>query len=558
MKIALVTTPPTVRSGIGDYVRHLLPYLRWYADVDLFVERDHDHPDWGDERGRSIHELDPRQFDHVCFQLGNEVAHGFMTHLVRAIGGVVVQHDWVLYDLACAAWPKLLRGGWPGHLRAWREGGLEQAHTYFRNCVAQRRQRTTPFDFDRVEDLDGAVLAGWWEPEAEGRWTSDRAWLRIPSETVREIEIEGIPAAGVRTRVQPGGETLDGSVRVRTKVARRPILRLESEGAAPSASRRAAGDSRRLGCFVRSVRWRDDDGEHELDLTEAAAFRLQPLELQRDRFELPFNHSIVRFADSFIVHSEYVEHLILEDRNAATPIGLLPHGAGRRWSIGDRRERRRALGLPEAWLDSFLVTSFGGVQAHKRIEPALEALALARRTHDDVRLVLAGSRVARDCDPEGIARRLGVEDAVHFAGFVSEEEGWSWLHAGDIALNLRGPTSGGTSGGIYQALSLGRGVIITDAAEQRELPDTCTVKVPLGDGEVDTLARTFLELRDDEERRARLEAGARVYVNEECHWSRTAEKYFEFFDGFPRPKVTRRKRLALKVALAKIAASSGA
>ena len=38
MRIALITTPPGVRSGIGDYTRHLLPYLRERAEVELFVE----------------------------------------------------------------------------------------------------------------------------------------------------------------------------------------------------------------------------------------------------------------------------------------------------------------------------------------------------------------------------------------------------------------------------------------------------------------------------------------------------------------------------------------
>ena len=33
MRIALITTPPGVRSGIGDYTRHLLPSLRERAEV---------------------------------------------------------------------------------------------------------------------------------------------------------------------------------------------------------------------------------------------------------------------------------------------------------------------------------------------------------------------------------------------------------------------------------------------------------------------------------------------------------------------------------------------
>ena len=191
------------------------------------------------------------------------------------------------------------------------------------------------------------------------------------------------------------------------------------------------------------------------------------------------------------------------------------------------------------------------MQAHKRIDRALDALALARERGSDVRMVLAGSISAEGFDPVAHARRLGLEEAVRFTGFVPEEEGWEWLCAGDIALNLRGPSSGGTSGGIFQAFSVGRPVIASDACEQRELPDSCTIKVPLGEQEVPTLARLLRELAADPERRRRLERAAREFVENECHWSRMAAKYAEYLDRFPKPRASRRKLVSLRLALEK-------
>jgi glycosyltransferase involved in cell wall biosynthesis len=553
VKIALVTTPPNLRSGIGDYTRRLLPYLREHGDIDIYVERDHESPEWGEERASSVHDLDPRRYDQVLFQLGNERHHGFMARMVRAIGGTVVQHDWVLFDLALAAFPGLLRGGAKGHLLALREGGVPQLRSYLGNWRDRRAQRTSPLHPEGVETLEGTILAGWHACGEGGRWTADRASLRIPSDEVREVEIDGRSDDGLRTRVLQGKETLinelDRVRRFNLCDRHRPLLLLDTPGLQPNPERRAAGDSRRLACLVRGVRWRDGSGWHDLDLSAVAARPVLPISLARDRFSLPLNRSIVRFADAFIVHSQYVRERILEDRNAPTPIGVLPHGAERLWSEEDRRERRRALGLTPEWVDSFLITSFGGVQRHKRIDKALEALALARRTHDDIRMVLAGSLNAKDCDPQGIVRRLGLGDAVRFAGFVSEEDGWSWLHAGDLALNLRGPSTGGTSGGILQAFSLSRAVIVSDAAEQRELPDACAIKIPIDTTEVETLARALIELRNDPARREQLETSVRGFVEEECHWKVVAARYAEFLDAFPPPRMTRRKLVALKVGI---------
>jgi glycosyltransferase involved in cell wall biosynthesis len=200
-------------------------------------------------------------------------------------------------------------------------------------------------------------------------------------------------------------------------------------------------------------------------------------------------------------------------------------------------------------VDSCLVVSFGGVQPHKRIERVLRGLARAREQRDDNRLILAGSLHSGDFDPIGMADHLGVRDAVRFTGYLTESDAWNWLHAGDFSINLRGPTTGGTSGGIFQAFSMGRSVIASDAAEQKELPDGCVTRVPVGDGEVEVLAQELVRLRDDPSVRDRLEENVRRFVREECHWRVVAKQYADHLESFPRARASRRKLIALRVAL---------
>ncbi len=553
MKIALVTTPISVHSGIADYTQRLLPYLREHCDVELYVEHGHDDPAWGNERAKSVLDLDPRQHDQVVYQLGNELHHGFMSRMVRAVGGTVVQHDWVLFDMAMGGYPSLMRGGLAGHLAALCQGGVGQMAVYARNWLDRRRQRNQPLHIANAAALDGTILAGWHEPDPAGRWTADAAWFRIPSPSVEAVEVDYTADGTYRVKLVDAATELaqgDGkTLAARIEAGDHPVLAIATSGIRVNREQRRHGDPRRLGTRVDAIRWRDADGEHELDLSVPTACPIRLLHLTRDRFALTFNRSVVRFADAFLVHSEYVRDLIVEDRNARTATAVVHHGAERLWRDDDRHEQRRAFGLDPAWTDSFLVTSFGGVQPHKRIDKALQALVLARRTHDDIRMVLAGSLKNDEFDPLAEIRRLGLEDAVRTTGFVSAEDGWSWLHAGDVALSLRGPSSGGTSGPIFQAFSLGRAVIASDAAEQRELPDSCVVKVPLGDGEVETLAQTLIDLRNDPTRRIELEASAREFVETECHWSVVAKQYAEHLDSFPKPKTTRRKLIALKSTL---------
>ena len=550
MKVALVTTSPSIHSGIGDYTRHLLPYLREHCEVDVYVEPGAAPGELEGGPDATIDTLDPKSCDRLLFQLGNETNHAFMPRVIRALGGTVMLHDWVLFDLACAAYPGLTRGGLKGHALALREGGSAQARVYARNWLDRKRQRETPALSVPDESHAGVILGGWHEPEDDGRWTADVATFRVPGTGVREVEVALHLEEGRSARLVEGGETLasadHGGLSCAPRVADRPVLALHVSGIRVTREQREHGDSRRLGAFVSQIRWRDAGGWHGLDYSEPAAVPTRVVTLSRDRFELPLNRSVVRHADSFLVHSRYVGEHVLEDRNARTPMGMVHHGSERRWSDTDRRAERRSRGLPDAWADGFVVVSFGGVQRHKRIDKLLAAVAVARRERDDIRVVLAGKTHAGEFDAEACARQLGLGDAAKFTGFVErEEDAWAWMRAGDVCVNLRGPTSGGTSGGIFQAFSNGRTVIASDAAEQRELPD-CVLRVPLGEGEVEAIARTLVALRDEPARRDELERKVRTFVDEECHWSVVARRYAEHLEGFPGPRLTRRARVAFR------------
>jgi len=568
LKIALVTTPPSIRSGIGDYTRHLLPYLRESVEVELYVAPGLEREPWPGETPRSALELDPRRVDRVLYQIGNEIHHAYMAPMVRSLGGVVVLHDWVLFDMAQAAHPGLSRGGLKGHALALREGGLAQARIYADNWRDRRRHRLQAEPDPELASLAGPLLAGWHAPEPLGRWTADRAWLRLPERGARRVRVSFSSEPGRTLRVledghelarhactpAAAGAELDAELRANGEA----LVCIETQGIAVSEEQRRHGDVRRLGAFVRSLEWSDGVRWHAIDLKLACAQPPRGVSLNRDRFRLALNRSIVRHADAFLVHSKHVKRLVLEERGSATAVAVVHHGAEARWRDEPREPLRRVLGLPEEWTSSFVVASFGGVQAHKRIDKLLAAVARARQQRGDLRLVLAGSLSGGDFDVRALIASLGLAGAVHVTGYVEEQRAWDWLHACDLAVNLRGPTTGGTSGGVFQALSMGRAVVVTGAAEQSELPDACCPKVPLGGDEVEQLARCFVRLAGDPRERARLEQGARDFVERECHWGRVAREYAAFLEHAPRARTTRTGLARARAQLARYGARSAA
>jgi hypothetical protein len=118
--------------------------------------------------------------------------------------------------------------------------------------------------------LEGVWLYGWHLPETSGRWSADSAGVRIPSDDVEWVRIDLFVEGERVAHVHAGGRDVvrseAGVCELELGRARRPELTIEVTGVTITEEQRARGDVRRMGCFVRSVRYRDSRGEHELDL----------------------------------------------------------------------------------------------------------------------------------------------------------------------------------------------------------------------------------------------------------------------------------------------------
>ena len=214
---------------------------------------------------------------------------------------------------------------------------------------------------------------------------------------------------------------------------------------------------------------------------------------------------LLGLATGLIVHSEYVERRARE-AGYAGPIDRIPHPA---WSLPPV-EPARIEGAP-------LYGCFGNLNESKRIQELLAGFARARARVPSARLLLVGdaSRRLRALDPpDGVIRRERVP----------EDELWSLMSACDAIVSLRSPTMGETSGSAIRALSLGRPLVVSDVGWFAELPDDAAVKVPIGAGEVETIAAA-LEVLADPELRARMSRSARDLVETEHALDRVADAY---------------------------------
>ena len=527
-RIALATTSPRVRSGIGDYARELAAALAEHAEVAVHCAE----PGAGEH---ALDALDPRACDHVWWQLGNERAHAPLCDALERHGGVVTLHDWTLFDLACARRPELARGGAAGLWSAWREGGAADASAYLEHVRERLAWKAQPAAC--AEDAD-RFLDGWHEPERTGRWTGRRARLRLSS--------AGKPGAAARLELAlhlPRGRELrlragdcaslsfvgDGGAQALALEAVLPCtLEFECRGLRPDAEQSRHGDTRELGVHLRSLVVHGATGTRNLDWTAPSRHPLPP-PLAARRFQFALNRRVLAAADACFVHSGELRRRIAQVR-PALPVEVVEHGAAEHEPRCTRVEARLQLGLAA---DAFLVATFGGLQAHKRLSVLVAAAASARRERPALQLLLAGASDA-ELDLQALLTRHAALPWTRLAGHVPPERIETVLRAADVCVQLRGPSTGGTSGGIQRALAARRAVVASDLAEQRELPDACVLKLPQDADEIPRLARWLVELHDDRARLARMERAADEHVRTRAAWRLVAARQLEALQRFPR------------------------
>jgi glycosyltransferase involved in cell wall biosynthesis len=219
-----------------------------------------------------------------------------------------------------------------------------------------------------------------------------------------------------------------------------------------------------------------------------------------DPWRFPLFERLVDRSLAIVVHSEFARARVLESRPLAR-VAVVPHFADveslRPPSRDERLRARHELGLPE---DAIVFGSFGLMTKEKHIDPALAAFAELRRVRPEARLVLVGE-VTRGYDLAAAIRASGAE-GVTVTGRVPLDDMHRWMTAVDVAIALRFPTGGESSGALMRLFALGVPAIVSRVGSYAELPPGSCFPVDVDEAEPRTLAALFETLALDPRLRA--------------------------------------------------------
>jgi glycosyltransferase involved in cell wall biosynthesis len=260
-------------------------------------------------------------------------------------------------------------------------------------------------------------------------------------------------------------------------------------------------------------------------LGERLAHRQIDTGLPLDPWKYPLFERVVDCSLGVLAHNEATRRRVLASR-PDTSIAVVPHHlAIDALPAGGGEAVRSRYDVPE---QAFLVASFGFITPMKRLEVSLRAFAELRRQHPESRFLLAGEASPYNDLDSLLTGELG--QGVTVTGRLDLPDLLAAMKACDVAINLRHPSGGETSGTLIRLLGLGKPVIVTDHGSFAEIPDGCCAKVALDESETALLAEYLRAFASNPELGRRLGDNARRHMRAHHSLEASARGYADFLE----------------------------
>ena len=256
---------------------------------------------------------------------------------------------------------------------------------------------------------------------------------------------------------------------------------------------------------------------------EAMARRCLATGVPLDPWSYPLFERAVDASLGVIVHNRFTRDRVLASR-PLTRMAVVPHHL----SLGDLpetsfEEARAAVGIAPG---DFAVATFGFLTESKRPGVLLSAFARLRKEVPNARLLIVGE-VSPHFD-FGRVFKPGMLEGVTVTGRLELDRFLLYMQACDVAVNLRHPTAGETSGTVIRLLGMGKPLVVNDTGSFAEIPDDCCAKVDLDDTEEDLLLAYLRRLAGDEPLRLRMGENARRHMADHHSLAGSARGYADF------------------------------
>lgn len=297
-----------------------------------------------------------------------------------------------------------------------------------------------------------------------------------------------------------------------------PESRAYAEDPSSEAKRRAAEETHRQ--YLTAIETvHPGEGERLMDAHFNTSGDLLP-------FAFPLFEPAIQGALAVGVHNDFMADAVRAARPGLPCVRLAMPITARATSFETAKALRARLGFAD---DHLIVGCFGLLTREKRVETLARAFARVAEIQPAVRLLLAGP-VADAVWLDNILARTGIAARTVVTGRLESEDFLAAMDIADVVAQLRYPTARETSAALLRVMAQGRPVIVSDLANQSEVPMDAVRRVDPCDEEGDLARAIDGALRNPEAARAMGERAA-LHVLKENSDQRTRESYDQLLNS---------------------------
>jgi glycosyltransferase involved in cell wall biosynthesis len=249
------------------------------------------------------------------------------------------------------------------------------------------------------------------------------------------------------------------------------------------------------------------------------------IEGKKTFFEIDFKYPLItKIVDNclgIIVHSGFAKNVVV-NQTQDVKIRKINQPLTPNKTDTNRSDLREKMGLRD---ETLIISSFGFISAHKRMNTILEVFEKFHEECQDSILLIVGKD---HIDLENMVKNLKIKNSVIHTGFVPFDRLYEYMQISDICINLRYPTAGETSRSVLDLMSMGKPVIVSNVGWFSELPDNCCARADVDSYEKELLLHYLRALAGNEKLRRKMGENAREYVIKTHNPQKIANEYLEF------------------------------
>lgn len=248
---------------------------------------------------------------------------------------------------------------------------------------------------------------------------------------------------------------------------------------------------------------------------------------EEESLKYTVNKHIIDKATAVIVHSDMAKQMVKGINNSIAIKNISHHTA----DIVDDADLFKSTCREKLGIDNkiLIFASFGFASKNKRIVQILEALSLYKeKTRSKFKYYIVGK--VQGIDIGNLTKKLNIEDNVIVTGYTTLDEFRYYMGACDIAINLRYPTQGETSGSLHRLFGMGKNIIVTNIGSFEEYPDDIIFKIRYDENEVEDIFNTIYKITKNKSEMKEREKRAIKFAKEFCDLNKNAQLYAEFYN----------------------------